>query len=767
MGARGAHRPHTTMTTHHTACILCSRNCGLSVEIEDKQFKKIRGDDDCPSSKGYICQKAARLTHYQTHADRLTHPLKRTHDGQFVRISWEQALSEIALKLKLVKKEHGGKSFAFYGGGGQGNHLGGAYNQQMLRVMGSRYRYNALAQEKTGDFWVNGRMFGSQKCHTTEDVEHADYLLIIGANPYQSHGIPNARDTLKHFKNDPTRTLVVVDPRKTETAKMADVHLQLKPGTDAYLMSAILSIIVREGLHDEAFVRTRCRGFDAIKAELLKVPVDEHIRIADVPSETVYEVARGYARAARGCLRIDLGIQQSLNSTLNSYLEKLLFLVTGNFGIQGGNNLHVALMPVISDSDERKPSTVRTVRHGMFPISGVYPPNLLADEIDHDHPERIRALFVDSGNPALTIADTARLEAAFKKLDLMVVVDVAMTETARHAHYVLPAASQYEKAEASGFNLEFPENYFHLRHPLFEPTGESLPEAEIYTRLLEHMGAVPQRFPILEFIARHEPKATGHAIFLAALTLKMLTKKELQKAPSSVLYRTLGKTMGALGSAAFMLPLSMFFAKDHANAVRRAGVLAPGWKLGAALYERIISSPQGAVISRHLMEDTWSLIANADKKVDLAPAELLALLRDLPAQQVDHTSERFPLVLMAGERRAYNANQIYRDPQWRKQDPHGVLRIHPDDAKKLGLASGDRAMCQSEAGQIEVHVAVDDLTRPGFVTLPHGYGMRYQDSTPIGPQLNRLTPVGRKDPLTHTPYHKYVPVNLTPIAAAA
>lgn len=607
------------MSTHHTACILCSRNCGLLVEVENEQFKKIKGDDDCPSSKGYICQKAARLTHYQSHSDRLTHPLKRTSDGSFVSISWDQALDEIAAKLKSIKSQYGGKAFAFYGGGGQGNHLGGAYNQQLLRVMGSRYRYNSLAQEKTGDFWVNGRMFGSQKCHTTEDVEHADYLLVIGANPYQSHGIPSARDTLKHFKNDPAKTLVVVDPRKTETAKMADIHLQLKPGTDAYLMSAMLSIIVREGLHDEDFLRTRCQGFDAVKAELLKVPVEQYVQMADVPIEAVYQVARGYAKAQRGCLRIDLGIQQSLNSTLNSYLEKLLFLVTGNFGIHGGNNLHVGLMPVITDSDERKPSTVRTVRHGMFPISALYPPNLLADEINHDHPDRIRALFVDSGNPASTIADTGKLEEAFKKLELMVVVDVAMTETARHAHYVLPAASQFEKTEATGFNLEFPENYFHLRHPIFEPTGDALPEAEIYTRLLEKMGAVPKRYPVLSFIAKHEPKATGHALFMGALALKFLKQSRLKQAPSSVLYRTLGQAMGPLGSAAFLLPLSIVFAKAHPAAVRRAGVQAPSWKLGYELFQRILNSPQGAVVSRHEMDDTWSLIAHADKKIELAP----------------------------------------------------------------------------------------------------------------------------------------------------
>ena len=748
------------MSTHATACILCSRNCGLLVEIENEQFKKIRGNDDCPSSKGYICQKAARLTHYQNHGDRLTSPLKRQADGTFVKVSWEQALEEISTKLKAIKKQYGGKSFAFYGGGGQGNHLGGAYNQQVLSAMGSRYRYNALAQEKTGDFWVNGRMFGHQTCHTTEDVEHADYLLVIGANPFQSHGIPNARDTLKHFKNDATRTMVVVDPRRTETAKMADIHLQLRPGTDAYLMAAILSIIVRENLHDEEFIKAHCNGFDAVKAELLKVPVEQFIANADVPVDDVYKVARGYARASRGCLRIDLGIQQTLNSTLNSYLEKLLFLVTGNFGIQGGNNLHAYLLPVFSHTDERKPTTVRTVRHKMFPIAGLFPPNLLADEIDNDLPDRVRGLFVDSGNPAVTIADTNRLEAAFRRLDLLVVVDVAMTETARHAHYVLPAASQFEKYEATGFNLEFPENYFHLRQPLFKPRGESLPEAEIYTRLLEEMGTIPRSFPVLSFVAKHEPKWTRHSLYIAALIATLATRKKLRLFASSVMYRTLGKALGDAASTAFLLPVCMMFAAKHTEALRNAGVEAPKRLLGAALFERLLNSPQGAVISRHKLSDVWSLVKTKDRRIELAPADVIDLLKNLPHVHNDRTSASYPLILMAGERRSYNANQIYRDPKWRKQDAEGALRINPADAERFNLSDGSKAICQSEAGSIEVLVELDEGTRPGFVTLPHGYGMRFQDSGPIGPEINRLTSSGSRDPLTHTPYHKHVPVNL-------
>ncbi|MEZ4301329.1 MAG: molybdopterin-dependent oxidoreductase [Polyangiaceae bacterium] len=461
--------------TEQTACILCSRNCGLRVETAGGRIGAVRGDDAHPVSKGYICQKAARLTHYQDHADRLEFPLRREPDGSFVRVSWEAALSDIASRLTALRSAHGGRAFAFYGGGGQGNHLGGAYSRQLMKAMKSRFVYSALAQEKTGDFWVNGRLFGDQRCHTTEDVEHADFVMFIGTNPFQAHGIPNARDTLRDLKKSASRTMVVVDPRKTETARQADIHLQPRPSTDAFLIAAMLAIIVREGLHDRAFLRHRCTGFPAVEAALRAIPVEEFVRRADVPLADVERVARAFAAAKSACVRIDLGIQQSLHSTLNSYLEKLLFLVTGNFGKRGANNFHSSLLPILGHTDERDDRHPRTARHGMFPISGLYPPNILPSEIEHDGEDRLRAMWVDSANPVLTGADTAAYERAFRKLDLLVVVDVAMTETARLAHYVLPAASQFEKWECTGFNLEFPDNAFQLRHPLFPLRGEASP----------------------------------------------------------------------------------------------------------------------------------------------------------------------------------------------------------------------------------------------------------------------------------------------------
>ncbi|MEY4906213.1 MAG: hypothetical protein RLZZ292_4028 [Bacteroidota bacterium] len=749
------------MASEKTACILCSRNCGLTVEINEGKFVKILGDEQHPISKGYICQKAARLEYYQNHDDRLGQPLKRQEDGSFLPISWDIALQEIAEKLQKIKQTYTGNAFAFVGGGGQGNHWGGAYSKQLLAAMGSRFIYTALAQEKTGDFWVNGRLFGSQLCHTTEDVEHADFVLFIGTNPFQSHGIVNARDTLKTLQRDPSRTMVVVDPRVSDTAKMADIHLQIKPSTDAFLMLAMLSTIIREGLHDKTFLAEHCTGFDVLEKELLAIDVEDYVRRADVPLEMVQSVARGFAVAKKACVRVDLGTQHSLHTTLNAYLEKLLYLVTGNFGKKGGNNLHTSLMPLVSNTDERK-TGLRTAKHKMFPIGGLYPPNILPDEILHTGEDKIRAVWVDSSNPVLTSADSQAYTTAFEQLELLVVVDVAMTETARLAHYILPAASQFEKMEATAFNLEFPENFFHVRQPLFPIFKEALPEPEIYTRLLEKMGILPTKFPFLSKIAALEPKVTARLGYMAALKIFFSRKPTLQKYASSVMYRTLGQALPKNREAAApLLGLTLLYANKYYEAVKNVGYKGNKYTLGNTLFNAILEGKSGVIISKHEYDDVWSLLKTADKRIHLEIPEMLAAMRELASEDV--SNPEFPFILMAGERRSYNANQIYRDTTWRKNDPKGAMRMHPDDAAALDLSNGAMVRCESSVGSITVTVELDKSVRPKMVTLPNGYGLRFKNSEPLGPQLNLLTASNHCEPLTKTPFHKYVPVKIVKV----
>ena len=442
----------------------------------------------------------------------------------------------------------------------------------------------------------------------------------------------------------------------------------------------------------------------------------------------------------------------------------MLYLATGHFGREGTNNLHTSLIPIIGNTDERRvikgKSLRRTTHHQMMPIAGMYPPNILPDEIEHGG---LRAIVVDSCNALVSWPDTLALSRAFGKLDLLVVIDVAMTETARAADYILPAASQFEKWEATGFNLEFPDNYFHLRHPIVPATGETLPEAEIYTRLLERMGKIPDRFPLLEKLAQFEPGFSRHTIFLAALMATFKRQKNLRRFGASILYRTLGRHLSEkAASTAPLLPLAMQFAKSYPEQVRRAGKLANfgGHKLtmGVKLFRAILKERSGLIISRHTYEEGWSLIKNKDGRIHL---EIIEMLEELAALESDQLpTGDYPFILMAGERRSYNANQIYRDPQWRKIDPQGALRMHPEDAAELGLANGDPVICRNETGSVESIVELDDGLLRGVTTLPHGYGMSYRGSKPIGPRINHLTAAANCDPLSKTPFHKYVQVQI-------
>ncbi len=753
---------------HASACILCSRNCGLEVQLDGRRLARVRGDARHPVSQGYLCQKAARLEHYQEHADRLEQPLRRRPDGSFEPLDWDTALSEIAARLVALKRLHGPRAFAFYGGGGQGNHLGGVYGRGLLDALGSRYHYTALAQEKTGDFWVNGRLFGHQTCHVSEDVEGAEFVLFIGTNPYQAHGIRNARDTLRALARDPRRTLVVVDPCRTETAALADVHLQVRPGGDAFLLAAMLAVLVQERLYDEAFVAARTTGFEALCAALREVPVGDYCRRAGIDEAAARGVARALAAARSASVRVDLGLQHSLHSTLNAYLEKLLWLLPGHFARPGCNALHSLFVPLIGHSPDPGPDSPAwtTAVTGQREIARLFPPNVLPEEIDNAHPERVRALFVDSANPALSAADSQAYRRALARLELLVVVDVAFTETARLAHYVLPAASQFEKAEATFFQLDFPRQGFHLRRPLLPARPGTLPEPEIYRRLLVAMGALPARFPLLRAVAALDRRVPRLRLLPVALGLALRLRPSWRAQARFVLYDTLGHALPeGLAAAAPLWAAAQAYARRHPAAVRRAGISGRGARLGEALFRRLIESPSGTLISEHVHDDVWRFVRHPDGRVHLAIPELIEELRALANEpEVDPAAASYPFVLLAGQRRAYNANQIYRAPAWRRTDPDGALHVHPDDARALGLHDGGEAVCESARGRIDVRVQVSDALPRGVVSLPHGYGMDYPDAAGLrrvqGPALNELTDARWRDGIAATPLHKYVRVRL-------
>ena len=240
------------MSWKATNCALCAQNCGLEVQVEDNKIVKVRGDKNNPRSEGYTCRKGLNIAFHQHHADRLLYPLKRVGD-QFERISWDQAVSEIAEKLKGILNEYGSRSLAYIVSG-QGCHMAIPFVRNFGGMLGSQYCYTALGQEHTGRYWAHGVTMGSQGFLFLSDEKHTDMMVVAGWNPMMSHQIPQARKKIKKFANDPDKLLVVIDPRVSETAKIADIHLALRPGTDALLFKAMIAIILREGWYDKEYV---------------------------------------------------------------------------------------------------------------------------------------------------------------------------------------------------------------------------------------------------------------------------------------------------------------------------------------------------------------------------------------------------------------------------------------------------------------------------------------------------------------------------------
>lgn len=465
-----------------TACILCECNCGIVVQVRDRTLARIRGDRNHPASRGYTCNKALRLDHYQNDRNRLSAPMRRRSDGSYEQIDWDTAISEIAAGFVELAGTYGGDKILYYGGGGQGNHLGGAYSGAFLKALGSHHRSNALAQEKTGEHWVDAQLYGN---HTRGEFEHAEVAVFVGKNPWMSQSFPRARVVLNEMAKDPTRSMIVIDPVVTETAKLADFHLRVRPGTDAWCLAALAGVLVGENLCDEAFLADHVVGADAVRDVLAGVPVTEYALRCGVDPELVRAAARRIGTAGSVAVFEDLGVQQAPNSTLCSYLNKMLWILTGNFAKRGGQHLHSSFAPLF-----RPGGVGRTPVTGAPIIGGLMPSNVIPEEILTDHPDRFRAMIVESSNPAHSVADSDAVRRALAELDLLVVIDVAMTETARLAHYVLPAATQFEKVEATFFNLEFPHNTFHLRHRLMEPLPGTLPEPEIWARLTRALGVV-------------------------------------------------------------------------------------------------------------------------------------------------------------------------------------------------------------------------------------------------------------------------------------
>ena len=752
---------------HRTACILCSINCGLKVRTDgEHRFTRIIGDKEHPVSKGYVCEKAQRMDYYQNGADRLTTPMRRTATGEYEAVDWSTAIREVSARMTAVRDSYGGDKILYYGGGGQGNHLGGAYIEAWLKSLGVKYRSNALAQEKTGEFWVAGKMFGTG---THGDFERCEVGVFLGKNPWQSHGFARARAVIRDMARDPDRCLVVIDPRRSETAQKADIHLAVKPGTDAWLLAAMAATIVQKDWVKHEWLNVHTTGFEAIFPILNAIQVDEFSDICGIDRARIEEVAQRIAEADSVSFFEDLGVQMSVNSTLVSYLQRLVWLTTGNFGRPGTANAFVPFLSLGKASKGQVGGGGKRVARvspvaGARIITGLIPCNVIPEEILTDHPDRYRALVVQSGNPVHSLADSQRMRKAFRSLEFSVVIDVAMTETARQADYVLPASSQFEKAEATFFNLEFPDNVFHLRQPLFEPMPGTLSEAEITSRLLEEAGELGERnYRALRLAAK-----AGLTAFSATFLTHMALQPKLMKYVAPLLYRTLGPTLPAgMDMASVVWGLCLMYVRSFPVESRRAGFGGPAPVAANRLFKAILESPSGVVYARSTFEESWAAIRLEGNRINLANPEMLEeLLRvgdSLPLRD-----KEFPFILSAGERRSETSNTIIRNGGWHTKGFFASLRLSPEDAAALDCESGDKLQLTTRRASVEVTAEISDMMSPGHISLPNGAGIDYTNergqNQHMGVAPNELTDASSRDFLAGTPWHKHVPAKLERIA---
>jgi anaerobic selenocysteine-containing dehydrogenase len=742
-------------TSYKTGCVLCAQNCGLEVEIENNRIVKVKGDKSNVRSEGYVCRKGMNIANHQHNADRLKYPLKRVGSA-FERISWEQAIDEIGAKLKGIVEQYGPKSFAYMGGGGQGCHFEAAFGVRLMRGLGSRYHYSALTQEFSGMFWVNGRMHGRQNVHAEIDAEETDFLLVFGWNGMQSHQIPQAPKHLLRIAKDPDKLLVVIDPRLSETAKVANIHLPIRPGTDALLMRAMIAIILQEGWENKVYIEQHTSGLDEIRGMFMNFDARAAIRTCNLDFEQVREICRQFA-TRKSCLRYDLGIMMNRHSAVSSYLAVTLEAICGRIGVRGGNVFHGQMMPLGTHTDERDPKTWQTVTTNFPAVVGCFPPNAMPEEIMSDKPERLRAVIVSGSNPLRSYADTTAYEEAFKHLDLLVTAELAMTETAVLSHYVLPSRSAYESWDGTFFPMTFPGIFFQMRRPIIEPDGEPLELGEIHLRIADRMGIIP---PIPETL--YKAAEEGHAAFGLALMDFAAKEPAALGAMPFILGKTLGKTMGSIHLAALwgmMQTVPKSFRKNAA----RAG-FTPGMGMGEELFQKIMDHPEGLWVGQVDPEENLINVRTEDGKINLVIPELRTELQDLDSAHEEAALTQdpaFPLVLMAGRHFSMNANTLMRNPVWNEGKRDCTLMMHAADAEALKIADGQRVKVTTEAGSLEIDVEVTEMARRGHVVIPHGFGMIY-DGKVHGVNVNRLTKNTNRDWLG-TPMHRYVPCRVEAI----
>ena len=661
-------------TRLHT-CMLCEAVCGLSVEVEGNRVTSVRGDAEDPFSRGHICPKAAALRDMHDDPDRVRTPLKRVGE-RWHEVSWDEALDEAGARLAAAQQQHGRNALALY----LGNPTVHSYTALMAvplfsKALNTRTRFSATSIDQLPHMLASLQMFGHQLALPIPDIDRTDFLLVLGANPLVSNGslmtAPGVGKRLAAIRARGGR-LVVVDPRRSETAAIADQHLFIRPGADAHLLLALLHVIFAERLERLERLTVDVDGLETLRTLAARFSPERVAESTGVAAETLRALARDFARAPSAVAYGRVGLCTQAFGGIAAWLVNALNIVTGNLDRAGGAMFPTPaadLVGLASRLGERGHFGAWKSRvRGLPEFGGELPAATLAEEIDTPGEGQIRALITHAGNPVLSTPNGARLERALPKLDFMVSIDLYRNETTRHAHLILPTSFGFERDH---YDLAF--------------YALAVRNAARYARaILQPPPGVRHDWQVLVDLALSLRKHGGG-------------RRDRQL---NLMLRALKLT----GGPKRVLDLLLRFGSR---------------KLSVA---KLLAQPHGldlGPLEPHLAQ----LLPPQAPRIALAPELFVADVERLDAELSAPSARVAGELLLIGRRNLRSNNSWMHNNQRLVKGPEAcTLIMHPSDAESRGLVDGQRVRVESRVGQLEVPLAVSSEVGHGVVSLPHGWG---------------------------------------------
>lgn len=677
-----------------TFCRLCEPMCGLSVRVEGNRVVEIRGDRSHPLSKGWICRRGVAFAEIHNDPDRLRHPMQKGSGG-FERTSWEHALGEVASALARIRDRFGPKAIAVYMGNPLAFCTYGTFAvPAFVRAIGTPHFFTSGSQDCNNKFVASREVLGSPLRHPVPDLDYVRYLLMIGANPVVSGmsfaQVPRPAEAIRSIRKRGGE-VVVVDPRRTETARLATEHLFIEPDTDFFFLLSLLHVILAEGLWDRRWSGRDPAGFEALRALTERWPPERSAGVTGIAAEKTRRIARSLAGLEPAAAYGSIGISLGRSGTLNYWLLLALNILSGHFDAKGGSLLSPGIVDAdllyrLSGSDKHR---ARSRTGGFHPVLGTYPAVLLSHEIlDRREEDRIRALVVVAGNPLLSCPNEDRLRQALEKLDLLVCLDLYRNETGSFAHFLLPTTDFLEREDFDISHAGLQVRRYGMYTPaVVEPDGEQKPEWEILEAIAVRMGLRlwgRALGPCLRAMDRWSGRiASGW---------KPSRSRGPQPVPRMILkaiVRIFGEVeFGCLESSQRGVALSPH---SYGRFGRRR------WLMGRPV--RIRLAPEGFLQEAWRMEDV--------ERVRRAEASGFRLI----GKRERHTHNTW-MHNARGLLGAETTNYAY---------------LNPEDAHEIGVSEGDRIRIRGPAGgEVLVPCRISGDLRRKVVALPHGWGHGYE-----------------------------------------